>query len=71
MTAIENVYNIENVDFNGKLCRTNVASSTAFRGFGAPQAMFCTETIMKHIAEEFKIDVNKVKCCNLRSIIDS
>jgi len=31
------VYNIPNVRVVGRLCKTNQASNTAFRGFGGPQ----------------------------------
>ena len=30
-------YNIPNVRVVGRLCKTNQASNTAFRGFGGPQ----------------------------------
>ena len=30
-------YYIPNVDIKGRVCKTNVASCTAFRGFGGPQ----------------------------------
>lgn len=43
------------------MCKTNCASNTAFRGFGGPQGMFCTETIMKHISEELNIDVDVLR----------
>lgn len=33
----ENSYRIPNVRAVGHVCRTNVASNTAFRGFGGPQ----------------------------------
>uniref|UniRef100_A0A1I7XKX7 xanthine dehydrogenase n=1 Tax=Heterorhabditis bacteriophora TaxID=37862 RepID=A0A1I7XKX7_HETBA len=35
-----------------------------FRGFGGPQGMFCTETIIKHIAEELNIDHDKLREIN-------
>lgn len=60
MAHIDNVYKFSNLDVYGHLCRTNIASNTAFRGFGAPQAMFGTETILKHAAEQFGLDVDQV-----------
>lgn len=57
---MENAYLIGNVDAYGLCCRTNITSNTAFRGFGAPQAMFAVETVIKHTAEEFGFDADKV-----------
>lgn len=34
---IDNSYNIPNIDCHGWVCRTNLPSNTAFRGFGGPQ----------------------------------
>lgn len=34
------------------LCRTNLPSNTAFRGFGAPQASFMADEIIDHVASE-------------------
>lgn len=47
---IDNCYYIPNVEINGYICKTNIPSNTAFRGFGAPQAMFGTEVMIRHIA---------------------
>ncbi|GFH18707.1 uncharacterized protein HaLaN_15555 [Haematococcus lacustris] len=33
----DNVYKVDNMRVAGRLCRTNQASNTAFRGFGGPQ----------------------------------
>lgn len=38
MNFYDNVYRFDQMDVVGQLCRTNLASNTAFRGFGAPQA---------------------------------
>ncbi|TMS38408.1 hypothetical protein L596_005140 [Steinernema carpocapsae] len=65
MVHIDNVYKFRNADIHGKMCRTNLASNTAFRGFGGPQGMFATETIMKHIAETFNLDVDELREQNL------
>ncbi len=35
----DNVYAIPNLRCVGHICRTNVASHTAFRGFGGPQVL--------------------------------
>ena len=60
MVHIDNVYKFTNADITGTLCKTNTASNTAFRGFGGPQGMFASETIIKHVAEEFGFNVDEV-----------
>lgn len=57
MLHIDNVYQWPALHVEGVLCRTNQASHTAFRGFGAPQAMFVTETVMEHLASELQLRV--------------
>ncbi|KHJ97695.1 putative xanthine dehydrogenase, molybdopterin binding subunit [Oesophagostomum dentatum] len=64
MLHLDNVYKFPNADIYGRLCRTNLASNTAFRGFGGPQGMFCTETLIKHIAEEMDMDPDKIREIN-------
>ncbi|CAJ0569018.1 unnamed protein product, partial [Mesorhabditis spiculigera] len=65
MVHIDNVYKFGNAHIYGRICRTNTASNTAFRGFGGPQGMFCTETLMKHIAETYDLDVDELREKNL------
>uniref|UniRef100_A0A914VPR6 Aldehyde oxidase/xanthine dehydrogenase a/b hammerhead domain-containing protein n=1 Tax=Plectus sambesii TaxID=2011161 RepID=A0A914VPR6_9BILA len=66
-THIDSVYKWTNADFIGHLCKTNLQSATAYRGFGAPQAMYATETIMTHIAEATGLDINELREKNLYS----
>ena len=47
----DNAYFIPNVHVRGHVCKTNLPSNTAFRGFGAPQAMFVAETIVDKVSE--------------------
>ena len=61
MTHIENAYKIPCIRVYGYLCKTNLPSNTAFRGFGGPQAMFAAETMMRHVADYLNKDVIKVK----------
>ncbi|VDL72620.1 unnamed protein product [Nippostrongylus brasiliensis] len=65
MVHIDNVYKFPNADIYGRMCRTNLASNTAFRGFGGPQGMFCTETLVKHVAETLNIDHDKLREMNM------
>ncbi|CAB3405985.1 unnamed protein product [Caenorhabditis bovis] len=56
MVHADNVYRFPNADITGKMCKTNLASNTAFRGFGGPQGMFGTEIMVKHICEQLGWD---------------
>lgn len=47
---MDNCYNIPNVRGTGRLCKTNLASNTAFRGFGGPQGMLIAEHWMSEVA---------------------
>ena len=46
------VYDIPNARVRGRALATNTVPSDAFRGFGAPQALFAIETHMDHLAAE-------------------
>jgi xanthine dehydrogenase large subunit len=47
---LDNSYYIPAVEFSGQVAKTNVASNTAFRGFGGPQGMLVIEEIIDRIA---------------------
>lgn len=49
MNHFENCYRIPNVKVSGWVCKTNLPSNTAFRGFGAPQGMFAAEHIVRDV----------------------
>ena len=55
-----NAYNIPNFDIEGRICRTNLPSNTAFRGFGSPQGMFIMEQIIDHVASALNMEPNIV-----------
>lgn len=48
---MENSYSVANVRGRGFLCRTNLPSNTAFRGFGGPQGMMVAENWITDIAQ--------------------
>ncbi|CAG2063990.1 unnamed protein product [Timema podura] len=50
MFHFSNAYFIPNVRVNGYVCKTNIPSNTAFRGFGAPQGMFFGENMIRDVA---------------------
>ena len=47
---LDNAYYIPAVRFSGRVAKTNVASNTAFRGFGGPQGMLVIEEIVDRVA---------------------
>lgn len=47
----QNSYNIPNVRAFGYVCKTNIPSNMAMRGFGAPQSMLAGEFMVRQIAE--------------------
>lgn len=66
ITHLDNCYEIPNVYLRGHVCKTNTHSNTAFRGFGAPQAMFVTEAILSTVAEGLSgIDIDELRLKNL------
>ena len=50
------VYTIPNLYLKGEGIATNTFPSDAFRGFGAPQTIFCFETHMTHLARHLGVD---------------
>ena len=60
-----NAYFIPNVRVTGYCCRTNLPPFTAFRGFGAPQAMFVMESAITAAAEKLGLPVWELQRINL------
>uniref|UniRef100_T1H0H6 Uncharacterized protein n=1 Tax=Megaselia scalaris TaxID=36166 RepID=T1H0H6_MEGSC len=65
MFMVDGAYFYPNLRVKGKCCRTNLPSNTAFRAFGAPQAMLTSETIIRHIARTVGKDYTEVMCLNM------
>lgn len=61
----ENAYFLPNVEFTGTVCRTNLASNTAFRGFGGPQGVAAMENVIEEIAALLGLDALDVRRRNL------
>jgi hypothetical protein len=61
-------YNIPNIRVSGHVCKTNIPSNTAFRGFGGPQAMFIAETWIDQIASTLGIPSDQVSDYKLKSV---
>jgi len=60
-----NSYFVPNARVTGHSCRTNLPPFTAFRGFGAPQAMFVMESAITRAAEEMGVDRVEIQRANL------
>jgi xanthine dehydrogenase/oxidase len=65
LTHFDNSYECPNTYLRGYVCRTNTHSNTAYRGFGAPQGMYFSETIMYNISEGMGIDIDELRQRNL------
>lgn len=70
MFNTDNCYNIPNLSTGGELCKTNLPSNTAFRGFGGPQAMVVAETWINHVASFLKMAPEKVGHCFVVFLVD-
>ncbi|KAJ2490425.1 hypothetical protein IWW37_003166 [Coemansia sp. RSA 2050] len=62
---LDNCYRMSATDFLGRVCRTNTQSKTAFRGFGACQGMFLTESMLCEVADRLGLSVEAVREINL------
>lgn len=49
----------------GRLCRTNQASNTAFRGFGGPQGMLVADTWLAHLGHELGLSFEAMQERNM------
>jgi xanthine dehydrogenase large subunit len=58
-------YHVPNVRVTALSCRTNLPPFTAFRGFGAPQAMFVMESAITRASEVSGVDRTTIQRRNL------
>ncbi|XP_073816384.1 xanthine dehydrogenase-like [Musca autumnalis] len=61
---IENCYKIPNIRATGWVCRTNLPTNVAFRGFGSPQGMFASEHMIRDVARILNKDIVEVMRLN-------
>jgi CO/xanthine dehydrogenase Mo-binding subunit len=61
MFTSNGVYNFPNLRVHGRAVATNTVPSGAFRGFGAPQAIFALEMHMERVARELGLDPLKAR----------
>ncbi|MGB7161290.1 MAG: xanthine dehydrogenase molybdopterin binding subunit [Tepidisphaeraceae bacterium] len=57
----DNAYFLPNVRIAGRVCKTNLPSNTAFRGFGGPQGVVNVENIIEEIALSLGLDALEVR----------
>ncbi|XP_044043358.1 xanthine dehydrogenase/oxidase [Siniperca chuatsi] len=62
---MENSYSVPYVRGRGFLCRTNLPSNTAFRGFGGPQGMLVAESWITDVAQSLGRPTEEVRRLNL------
>jgi len=65
MFHVDNAYFLEHVEITSHRCKTHTVSNTAFRGFGAPQAMMVIEAVLDDVARILGRDPLDVRRINL------
>jgi len=61
MVHVDNAYFIPHVCITGLICKTHLASNTAFRGFGGPQGMLVGEEVIEHVARHLGLPADVVR----------
>ncbi|XP_055429028.1 aldehyde oxidase isoform X1 [Bubalus kerabau] len=70
LQKLENTYKFPNLRCRGWVCRTNLPSNTALRGFGFPQAGLITEACITEVAAKCGLPPEKVRMINMYKEID-
>ncbi|XP_013383775.1 xanthine dehydrogenase/oxidase-like, partial [Lingula anatina] len=65
LCSFDNCYHIPNIVLTGILCKTNLPSNTAFRGYGAPQSMLVMENIIEDVSVSLNIPSHRVREINM------
>jgi xanthine dehydrogenase large subunit len=65
MLHAENAYYLPDITIRGTVCRTNLPSNTAFRGFGGPQGIAAIEAVIEEVATRLGLDPLSVRRRNL------
>uniref|UniRef100_A0A8C8T1F7 Aldehyde oxidase 1 n=1 Tax=Pelusios castaneus TaxID=367368 RepID=A0A8C8T1F7_9SAUR len=65
LLKMDNAYKIPNLRCCSRVCKTNLPSNTAFRGFGFPQSGLITESWMTSIAAKSGLSPEKVREINM------
>jgi xanthine dehydrogenase large subunit len=64
MLHSDNAYYLPAVRITGRVCKTNLPSNTAFRGFGGPQGLAMIENVIEEIAWTLGLDALDVRQAN-------
>ncbi|MGB2867803.1 MAG: xanthine dehydrogenase molybdopterin binding subunit, partial [Bacteroidota bacterium] len=64
MLHCDNSYFIPDISVKGQVCKTNLPSNTAFRGFGGPQGMALIEAVIDRVARYLKKDPADIRYRN-------
>ena len=64
LTHVDNCYYIPNFRAVGYSCKTNTVSNTAFRGYGAPQAVVVMEDVIEHMAHRLSKAPEEIRAIN-------
>ena len=70
MCHVDNAYWLPDVRMRGFAARTNIQSSTAFRGFGGPQGALVTEYVLDSIARRLGLEPLDVRRANFYAAAD-
>ncbi|XP_027445411.1 aldehyde oxidase isoform X1 [Zalophus californianus] len=70
LLKMENAYKFPNLRCRAWMCRTNLPSNTALRGFGFPQAGLITESCITEVAAQCGLAPEKVRMINMYKEID-
>ena len=66
---VDNCYNWPHFQSKGTPCKTSQPPHTAFRGFGGPQGMVVTETIIDHLALACNVSGDKLRRDNMYTLV--
>lgn len=61
MVHVDNAYYCPDVHISGLICRTDLPSNTAFRGFGGPQGMLVGEEVIDRIARHLELPADQLR----------
>ncbi len=61
---LDNAYYLSDLEVENYLCKTNISTSTAFRGFGGNQGMMVIENIIDNVSRYLKKDPCEIRKIN-------
>lgn len=67
LLKVDNAYKFPNLRCRGRVCKTNLPSNTALRGFGFPQAGLITEACITEVAVQCGLSPEQVTLLESRT----